>query len=349
MAGKRQFELLLLRLVPHALRDDFMTVGVVVVENKRQTSDDGRQAFAISEQEHSHPTKGALGAPSAEQGKSEIRTQIAEVKNRSAMRSPASCDPAVATQAGNGRFVGAQFTRDWKRVECFAPDLELEIFEHLERAVRERLGQIRGREELLELLAEKFGTVFDVGPVKALEVDDPAAEMKVLARDYLDPMRPAERGRDRPRHTGRLAIVGRMQDAFAEAGVLEMLQRDMDMQEFTGENDPFHADFGFRVGKSVKMFHALALNVSRDPAVTLAYRYGRIRDGMRARGQEAFMTAVVSTEMMRKIPGFEKRETWGTQVEVASGIAMLRANEVAVRGVEEMGAVAEEIKRELQA
>jgi hypothetical protein len=33
MVAKRQFEVLLVRLVPHALRDDFMTVGLVVLED----------------------------------------------------------------------------------------------------------------------------------------------------------------------------------------------------------------------------------------------------------------------------------------------------------------------------
>ena len=61
MAEKRQFEILLVRLVPHALRDDFMTVGVVMLE------------------------------------------------------------PA-------GEFADLRLTRDWKRVECFAPNLEMESF-----------------------------------------------------------------------------------------------------------------------------------------------------------------------------------------------------------------------------
>jgi len=64
MAEKRQLELFLLRVVPHPLREDSMTVGIVVVEP-------------------------------------------------------------------GGEFVDVRFTRDWKRVECFAPEIELELFEHL--------------------------------------------------------------------------------------------------------------------------------------------------------------------------------------------------------------------------
>ena len=122
---KKQFEVLLVRLVPHALRDDFMTVGVVVVESGET--------------------------------------------------------PAAG-------FADFRITRDWKRVACFAPDFEMEMFEHLEAAIREQLGSIRGRNDLVQLLAERFGNAFDVGPVKALVATDPVAEMRVLERDYLAAM-----------------------------------------------------------------------------------------------------------------------------------------------------------------
>lgn len=265
MAEKRQFELYLLRLVPHALRDDFMTVGVVVVEP-------------------------------------------------------------------GGGFSDLRFTRDWKRVECFAPEIELEHLERLEAAVRAELNSIRGRGDLLKLLEDRFGAEFDVGPVKGIEASDPVAEMVVLDRDHLAPMQPVERAR----RMGRLGIVGRMEEAFADVGVLGLMQRDIVMTEFTGAHDPFQIDFGFRVGTSVMMFHALALNLSREPAVTLAYRYARIQEGLRKRGESALLTAVVS-------------EDAGRREEVASGIGMLRANEILVRDVSEMATVADEVRRELRA
>jgi hypothetical protein len=266
MAEKRQLELLMLRLVPHALRDDFMTVGVVVVEP-------------------------------------------------------------------GGTFVEARFIRDWKRVECFAPEIELEHLQRLESAVLGELKEIRGRTDLMKLIETRFGPEFDVGPMKAIEAVDPAAEMAVVARDYLAPMETVERAR----RTGRVAIVARMESAFTDAGVLGLMQRDIEMKEFTGENDPFRVDFGFRMGTSLKMFHALALSLSREPAVTLAYRYARIQSGMRARGEKALLTAVISEDAARR------RE------EVASGIAMLREQSILVRDIGEMATMAEEVRRELKA
>ncbi len=233
----------------------------------------------------------------------------------------------------NGEFADVRFTRDRKRVECFAPEIETEVFEKLEAAVRGQLKEIRRREDLVAMLDERFGPLFDVGPAKGLVALDPMAEMQVLMRDYLDPMQPPERAR----RLGRIGIVGRMQEAFADAGLLGLLQRDIEMKEFTGENDPFRVDFGFRVGKSLKMFQGLALNLSREPAVTLAYRYSKIQEGMRKRNEDAWLTAIINEDAIRG------------KGEVASGIGMLRANEIDVRGVGEMAEIAEEVRRELRA
>lgn len=280
MSERKQLELYLLRVVPHPLRDDFMTIGVVLV------------------------------------------------------------DPdAKRTRDGNGHsrvdgFADVRFTRDWKRLECFAPEVEAEEIERLETMVRGQLNEIAGRDELLQLLDRNFGTVFDVGPAKGLITSDPTAEMRILERDYLEPMQSPEKLR-RLGRLGRLGIVSRMYDAFALAGALEMMQRGLDMTDFTGKNDPFRIDFGYRVGSAVKMFHALALNLSREPAVTLAYRYTRIRAGMRERGDNALLTAVISEEALR------------ASGDVASGIEMLRASDVSVRGIEEMTEIAEGVRREL--
>ena len=82
MAEKRQLELYLLRFLPHALRDDFVTVGLLLVES-------------------------------------------------------------------DGGFAEVRFTRDWRMLQCVAPDVELEWFEIVESEIRGRLASLRRREELI--------------------------------------------------------------------------------------------------------------------------------------------------------------------------------------------------------
>lgn len=267
MADKRHLELYLLRFMPHALRDDFVTVGFLLAES-------------------------------------------------------------------DGGFAEVRVTRDWKMLQCVAPDVELEWFELVEKEIRGRLGLLRRREELLELVAERFGTMLDVAPTKAVITEDPAKEMEVLASMYLVPM---ERGERAAIRSGRVAIVNSMKDAFAEAGVLELMQRDLDVVKYTGQGDPFRIDFGYRVGSAVKMFQAVSVAANVDQALALAYRYSRVEKGMRQEQLQASLTAIMDQGI-----ALQEEKT-------RFAIGMLEQNSVRVRTVGEMAEIAGEVGRELGA
>jgi hypothetical protein len=266
MAEKRQLELYLLRFLPHALRDDFVTVGLLLLES-------------------------------------------------------------------DGGFAEVRFTRDWRMLQCVAPDVELEWFEMVESEIRGRLGSLRRREDLILLMSERFGTMIDVAPTKAVLTEDPAKEMEVLTSMYLVPMERGERARQR---TGRVAIVSTMKEAFAKAGVLELMQRDLDVVKYTGAGDPFRIDFGYRVGNAVKMFHAVSVAANVDQALALAYRYSRIDVGMRQEHLQASLTAVVDQGM-----ALQEEKT-------RFAIGMLEQTSARVRAVGEMADIAGEVRRELR-
>jgi len=266
MAEKRQLELYLLRFLPHALRDDFVTVGLLLLES-------------------------------------------------------------------DGGFAEVRFTRDWRVLQCVAPDVEVEWFALVENEIRGRLGNLRRRDDLLQLVNERFGAMMDVAPGKAVLTEDPAREMDVLTAMYLAPM---ERGDRVQQRTGRVAIVHTMKEAFANTGVLELMQRDLDVVQYTGTGDPFRIDFAYRVGNAVRMFHAVSMAANVDQALALAYRYSRIDGGMRQEQLQASLTAVVDQ---------------GTALQderTRFAIGMLEQNSVRVRGVGEMTEIAGEVRRELR-
>jgi len=267
MAEKRLLELYLLRFLPHALRDDFVTVGLLLLES-------------------------------------------------------------------DGGFAEVRFTRDWRMLQCVAPDVELEWFEMVEREIRGRLGSLRRREELMQLMSERFGTMLDVGPTKAVLTEDPAKEMDLLTSMYLVPMGRGERVQQR---TGRIAIVNAMRDAFVDAGVLELMQRDLDVVKYTGLGDPFRIDFGYRVGSVVNMFHAVSVAANVDQALALAYRYSRVDEGMRREQMQASLTAVVDHGMALQ------------DEKMRFAIGTLEQSSVRVRAVGEMAEIAGEVRRELRA
>jgi hypothetical protein len=264
MAGTRQFELYLLRFLPHPLRDDFVTVGLLLVGSDR--------------------------------GFAEVR-----------------------------------FTRDWRMLQCVAPDVELEWFQMMESEIRGRLGSLRRREDLMQLMNERFGTMIDVAPTKAVLTEDPAKEMEVLTSMYLVPMERGERAQQR---TGRVALVSTMKEAFTKAGVLDLIQRDLDVEKYTGQGDPFRIDFGYRVGGVVKMFHAVSVASNVDQALALLYRYSRVATGMRQEQLEASLTAVVDAES-----ALEEEKT-------QFAIGMLKQNSVRVRPLEEIAEIVGEVRRD---
>jgi chorismate mutase len=266
MAEKRQLELYLLRFLPHVLRDDFVTVGLLLLE--------------------------------ADAGFAEVR-----------------------------------FTRDWKMLQSVAPDVELEWFALVENEIRASLGRVRRREELMQLVNERFGTMLDVAPTKAVLTEDPAKEMEVLTSMYLAPMERGERSQQR---TGRGTIVNTMNEAFTSAGVIELMQRDLDVVQYTGQGDSFRIDFGYRVGSVMKMFHAVSVTANANQALALAYRYPRVEAGMLKEQIQTSMTAVVDQATLLR----DERTRFA--------IGMLEENSVQVRTVDEMAEIAGEVRRELR-
>ncbi|MFZ1129246.1 MAG: DUF3037 domain-containing protein, partial [Terriglobales bacterium] len=106
MSDKRKLELLLMRLLTHPLREDFVTIGLALLES-------------------------------------------------------------------DGGFAEVRFTRDLRMLQCVAPDLDLEWLRAVENEIRGELGKLKRREDLDRFVNERFGTVLEVAPAKAVMTDDP--------------------------------------------------------------------------------------------------------------------------------------------------------------------------------
>jgi hypothetical protein len=209
-------------------------------------------------------------------------------------------------------------------IQCTAPDVEMDWFEMVEREFRENLRDLRGREELIRFVSERFGMMIDVGPTKAVLTDDPAKEMQTLASIYLAPTK----------GTGRLVIVDTIKDAFRKAGLLELVPRDLDLRNYTGPGDPFQIDFGYRVEGAVKMFHALSLTSNLEPALALLSRYQIVAKGMRQEGLQVSLTAIVDQESALK------------EEKARFAMDLLIRNAIRVEPLEHASALAEEVRRD---
>jgi hypothetical protein len=233
----------------------------------------------------------------------------------------------------DGGFAQVRFTRDWKMLQCVAPHLEWEWFRTVESDLLGKLGRLRTREELVDHVRVRFGTIIEVGPTKGVLTDDPMKEMEVLTGIYLLPVEPGERVRQR---TGRAAILYAMEQEFKDVSVLDLLQRDLDLVRYTGPGDPLRIDFVYRIGSAVKMFHAVSMATGVEPALALAFRFSRVDEGMRREQLHASLTAVVD------------KETTLQEDRARFAIGMLEQNSVRVKTIREMAEIAAEVQRDLR-
>ena len=266
MAKKREFELHLLRFLPHPLRDDFVTVGLLMLER-------------------------------------------------------------------DGGFAELRFIRDWKILQWMAPDVETEWFQSVENEILRRLGSLHRREDLMQLVNDKFGTMIDVAPTKRVQAENPAEEMEVLTSMYLVPMRRAVQVEP---CKGRPAILNVVKDEFAKLGVLGMIQSDLAMEKYMAPGDPFRVDFGYRTGGVVKMVHAVAIAENVDPVLALLYRYPLVVAGLRKEGRGASLTAVVDEESTLE----------GEAAQFAIGL--LKQHSIRVEPLDNVFGVVDEVRRDIE-
>jgi hypothetical protein len=268
MADRRQLEFFLLRYVPDAVKDEFVNVGVVMVE---------------------------AGA--------------------------------------NAGFADVRFTRDWRRVRCLDPQADVEMLEALEREIRGQLATSHDREVLLRRLEDSFSNVIQLSPAKGCLAEDPVAEMETMASIYLETVKVG----GKREVSGRLRILERMKDAFAQAGVAKFLL-PVPVAAYTKPGDPFKFDFGYRVGGEIKLFHAVSLKAGVDSGVLLAARYPKIAPIMsKVAGAAPALTAVIDDDLDR---GSES---------VQFALSMMEEERIRIAVAAEMPMIAEVARRELRA
>ena len=82
-------------------------------------------------------------------------------------------EPGKAGSAQAG-FADVRFTRDWRRVRCLDPDVDVEMLEALEREIRERLAEGgNSREWLLSRMEDTFSNAIRLTPAKAVLAEWP--------------------------------------------------------------------------------------------------------------------------------------------------------------------------------
>ncbi len=239
----------------------------------------------------------------------------------------------VMTEAGasGGGFAEVRFTRDWRRVRCLDPQVDVEVLAALEREIRRQLMSTHDRETLLRLLGDSFSNLIQVSPAKGCLAEDPFAEIDLMASMYLEAARVGG-GRE---VSGRQRILGKMREAWEQAGVAKFVQ-PVPVAAYTKPGDPFQFDFGYRVDGGLKLFQAVSLKAGVDAAVLLAARYPRIVPVMsRVVGASPLLTAIIDDDLDRG------------QENVQFALSMMEDEKIRIAVAAEMPAIAEMARLEL--
>jgi hypothetical protein len=99
---------------------------------------------------------------------------------------------------------------------------------------------------------------------------------------------------------GRLAIVPVLKEAFAEGGVLELMQGNLSAGRYTGLGDSFRFDFGYKAGSVVKVFHAVSIAWNYDRALLMALNYRHIANVMAKEQLHFCLTTIVGQQREEK-------------------------------------------------
>jgi hypothetical protein len=239
----------------------------------------------------------------------------------------------VMAVEADGGFAEVRFTRDWRRVKCLDPDVDVEVLEALEREIRGRMADVADRELMLQKLEESLSNNVQMSAAKGCLTEDPQKEMEELASLYLESRRRAERREA----AGRQRILGAMRGAFEQAGVWKLMRHNIAAAQYTYKGDPLKIDCGYRPNGEIKLFQAVSLGTDVDAAKVLAFSYTEIEAGIRrVEGAGTSLTAVVEDELDR-----------GDEA-VLFALATLEKSRIAVAAVGEMGRIAEVARREMR-
>jgi len=203
----------------------------------------------------------------------------------------------VLLYESGGGFADVRFTRDWKRVQCLDPEVDIEMLEGLEQEIKERMLEGTSSQEwLLHRMEDTFSNAIQLTPAKAVLADSPQEEIGRLAEMYLERARRGARASG-----GRMQIFRTMRGEFERQGVWRLMRHNIAASEYTHRGDPLKIDAAYRPNGMVHMYHALSLESDANSAKALAFSYPRLREGvMRAELAEMALTAIVESELDRE-------------------------------------------------
>jgi hypothetical protein len=238
-----------------------------------------------------------------------------------------------------------RFTRDWGRVRCLDPDADTQMLEALEIEVGQRLDSQPADHPrpITAVLEESLSNGLQITEGKAYLVETFLAGLEDLMGQYVDPPR-RERSQ---RRGGRAALVAAMRTRFEQAGVWNLMRKQIAVAPYTKAGDPLRIDCGYRSNGDLKMFQAVSLQTDANDAKLLAFSALDLMAGVERLDQaKLLLTAIV--EPVRQ--GESESETLSEEriAQYDFAVRIMEEHKIRVMASSLLPGIAETARRELR-
>jgi hypothetical protein len=241
--------------------------------------------------------------------------------------------------------VEVRFAKSLAAVRCIYPDADLEAIEGTLLEMESVLKNVTDFEQHLLNMPADFPAEFSLLSGGALLTDDIEKELSLLERQYLTRLKrtnnlgetaDADVERD-AEPVGRPYLRRRMQEAFAQVGIANLLATDIPVGEYTFQGDLLKIDFGYRRSDSkYRMMHAASVVTSLAQTAVFSLSWPSIKTGIQKSFIEgAEMIAVIEDSRFNQSEQARAAQQW------------MRETGIDVRTVSDVALLAEDARREL--
>lgn len=236
--------------------------------------------------------------------------------------------------------IQVRFTKDWRRVRCLDPDADIALLEGMETELRNRLAEDTDG-KLRRILDEALSLSVQMTEPKAYLAESIPTAMEELMRLYVDPP-PRERV---TQLRGRAAVLSSMRGAFEQAGVWELMRKQIRAAQYTRPGDPLRIDAGYRPNGIIRMFHAVSL----EPGVELAKVLAFSAAGLRAGVERVEKATLELTAVVEPVAQLTANEDSPERLELYRfGVETMEEHNIRVLTTTDLPRVAATARRELQ-
>jgi len=234
------------------------------------------------------------------------------------------------------------FTKDWARVRCIDPDVDIAMLESMESELRQRLTlKETGMRPLMQVLEDSFSNALQITEPKAYLAESMVTGAEDLMRLYVEP----RKRQAAMRQSGRQAIHARMRSQFERAGVWDLMRKRIAVSRYTKIGDPLHIDCGYRPNGVVRMFHAVSLTGDTEWPKVLAFSVGSIREGVK----QIENAKLELTALVEPVDDVSADREDGDHVEqYRFSVETMEAQGIRVMTTNDLGRIAETAQRELR-